>query len=191
MPQDFFYEVDVERISIASSTVIVRAPDTTAALEAAKVLAARTRFKTDTQQYKPHNARPLPHSQPPEPDLKEAYREYVLKCAQDADFQIATLESYDTWRRSCAVEVLVDLFTTYVGTDDEELLDEHVHAVASQEGSAVNNQGWHAQIEYLYEHLGWDAARKALLDLAKPHEEWPEDPEPVSEIDESYDNNED
>jgi hypothetical protein len=50
------------------------------------------------------------------------------------------------------------------GSED---LDDHVHELASQEASSVNNEGVLAQIEYMTERGGADWVRE-LLDLKKP-----------------------
>jgi hypothetical protein len=44
----------------------------------------------------------------------------------------------------------------------EDALDEHVHGLASQAGSEVNNSGLRSQLEYLLRHLGVDEVRRIL-----------------------------
>jgi hypothetical protein len=44
----------------------------------------------------------------------------------------------------------------------EDGLDEHVHDVASREGSAVNNEGLHGQISYLVAEVGPSETRRMI-----------------------------
>lgn len=183
---EYLFEVDVERICTASTTVVVRAKDKPEAIEKARVASSRTRFQTESTHYKPHNARPKADAVLPLPSAEEAYRQYVGACANDEAFDIATLVDFPTWQHTHAVEVLAEFFETYIGEDGEPL-DEVVHDLHSQNASGINNGGVRDQIEFVYEQLGWEGTRKHLLGMVSETAEWPEEQEPKSEHDMEYD----
>ncbi len=165
------YEVDVERITLASAVVTVYAVSKKDALAEAHREVAGQHFATDKVSYQQHDVRVKTEIDLPPLSAEAAYRAYVLRCAMDDVFDISTLEGFDSWQQQRAVSELVDFYSMYSGDSDNDSLEELIHRIYSENASEVLNSGLYGQIEEIYQCYGWEATRAHLISMLGPMKE--------------------
>lgn len=174
---EYLYLVDVQRTSVSVARILVRATNVPAARRKAKPLAKGQQYRTLAGQteYEVGNVSMLDVEDaiPPQ-DAETAYRNYVAACAADAEFDIATLETFDSWQEYAAVKALYQFARQYLPVTARQDLKQIVEGLFTANAARVNREGLQSQIELLYGELGWQETRKRIYELVRLDEEWTE-----------------